>query len=71
MIGRVLLALLATCLAGVAVLAQTTAPTPSGTPNQAPAQSGGASASESEAGPAADHSTTVFQKPEPPTSSGS
>lgn len=35
------------------------------------AQSGGASASESEAGPAADHSTTVFQKPEPPTSSGS
>jgi hypothetical protein len=37
------------------------------------AGSGGASASasESEAGPAADHSTTVFQKPEPPTSSGS
>ncbi|MCZ4578859.1 DUF5336 domain-containing protein [Gordonia amicalis] len=32
---------------------------------------GGASATESEAGPAADHSTTVFQKPEPPTSSGS
>lgn len=30
-----------------------------------------ASASESDTGPAADHSTTVFQKPEPPKSSGS